>query len=75
MLGSRTIFPEHDGQLRGLPLRSFEMSWSAWDGLYVAGRGFRMSSPILQAAWPSAGADFLRAGSDPARSTVVGTRL
>ena len=42
--GSRTIFPEQDGQLSGLPLRSLEMSWSAWDGLYVAGRGFLMGS-------------------------------
>ena len=40
--GSRLIFPEHEGQLRGAPFRSLAMSCSACAGLYVAGRGFRM---------------------------------
>jgi hypothetical protein len=31
--GSRTMSPEHDGQLSGIPLRSCEMSWSACAGL------------------------------------------
>ena len=31
--GSRTMSPEQDGQLSGIPLRSCEMSWSACAGL------------------------------------------
>ena len=45
IIGARTIAPEHEGQLKGSPLRSFEMSCSAWAGLYVAGRGLRMDPP------------------------------
>src|SRR3712207_9193778 len=37
--------PEHDGQLRGEPLRSLAIRCSAWAGLYVFGRGLRMSPP------------------------------
>jgi len=44
-VGSRSIGPEHDGQLRGRPLRSLEIRWSAWAGLYVFGRGFLMLPP------------------------------
>lgn len=42
--GSRTMSPEHDGQLSGMPFRSCEISWSACAGLYVAGRGLRIES-------------------------------
>lgn len=34
--------PEQEGQLSGEPLRSLAMRFSAWAGLYVAGRGLRM---------------------------------
>ena len=37
--------PEQDGQLSGRPLRSLEIKWSAWAGLYVFGRGFLMLPP------------------------------
>ena len=43
--GSRSIAPEHDGQLSGELVRSLVMRWSAWAGLYVFGRGFLMSPP------------------------------
>ena len=45
LVGSRSIGPEHEGQLSGRPLRSLEMRWSAWAGLYVFGRGFLMLPP------------------------------
>jgi hypothetical protein len=45
--GSRSMLPEHDGQLSGAPVRSLEMRFSACAGLYVAGRGFRMSPPVI----------------------------
>lgn len=45
MPGSRSIAPEHDGQLNGEFVRSLVMRWSAWAGLYVFGRGFLMSPP------------------------------
>ena len=44
-MGSRSIGPEHDGQLSGRPLRSLEMRCKAWAGLYVFGRGFLMLPP------------------------------
>jgi len=44
-VGSRSIGPEHDGQLSGRPLRSLEMRCRAWAGLYVFGRGFLMLPP------------------------------
>lgn len=41
--------PEHDGQLSGDPVRSLAIRWSAWAGLYVFGRGFRIEDlPELQ---------------------------
>lgn len=43
--GSRSMGPEHDGQLNGFPLRSLAMRCSAWAGLYVFGRGLRMLPP------------------------------
>jgi hypothetical protein len=43
--GSRSIGPEHDGQLSGDPFRSLAIRCSAWAGLYVFGRGFRMVPP------------------------------
>jgi hypothetical protein len=43
-VGLRSILPEHDGQLRGDPLRSLTMRCSAWAGLYVAGRGLRIDA-------------------------------
>ena len=39
--------PEQDGQLSGRPLRSLEIKWSAWAGLYVFGRGFLMLLPMM----------------------------
>ena len=42
--GDRSIFPEHEGQLRGEPVRSLAIKCSACAGLYVAGRGLRMTS-------------------------------
>ena len=44
-VGSRSIGPEHDGQLNGRPLRSLEMRCRACAGLYVFGRGFLMLPP------------------------------
>jgi hypothetical protein len=38
------MFPEHDGQLSGEPVRSLAIKCSACAGLYVAGRGLRMTS-------------------------------
>ena len=43
--GVRSIVPEHEGQLSGLPLRSLAIRCSACAGLYVAGRGLRMNPP------------------------------
>lgn len=42
--GERSMIPEQDGQLSGEPVRSFAIRCSAWAGLYVAGRGLRMTS-------------------------------
>ena len=42
--GDRSIFPEHEGQLRGESVRSLAIKCSACAGLYVAGRGLRMTS-------------------------------
>jgi hypothetical protein len=44
-VGSRSMGPEQEGQLSGLPLRSLEMRCSACAGLYVFGRGFLMLPP------------------------------
>src|SRR4026207_858277 len=44
MEGDRSIFPEQEGQLRGEPVRSLAIKCSACAGLYVAGRGLRMTS-------------------------------
>jgi hypothetical protein len=38
------MLPEHDGQLSGDPVRSLEISVSAWAGLYVSGRGLRIQA-------------------------------
>lgn len=38
------MFPEQEGQLRGEPVRSLAIKCSACAGLYVAGRGLRMTS-------------------------------
>ena len=43
--GSRSMGPEQDGQLSGVPARSLVMRWSACAGLYVFGRGLRMTPP------------------------------
>src|SRR5437868_10887516 len=43
--GSRSMGPEQDGQLSGVPVRSLVMRWSACAGLYVFGRGLRMTPP------------------------------
>lgn len=43
--GDLSMFPEQDGQLSGDPVRSLAIRWSACAGLYVAGRGLRMSPP------------------------------
>jgi|SRR5579863_4274253 len=43
-VGSRSIGPEQDGQLRGEPLRSLAIRCSACAGLYVFGRGLRMNA-------------------------------
>ena len=51
--GSRRIRPEHEGQLRGEPVRSFAMSCNACAGLYVAGRGFRMNPSKVSTSLPS----------------------
>jgi len=37
--------PEQDGQLNGVPLRSFAMRCNACGGLYELGRGLRMEPP------------------------------
>lgn len=42
--GERSIFPEHEGQLSGEPVRSLAIKCSACAGLYVAGRGLRIDS-------------------------------
>ena len=43
------MFPEHEGQLRGDPVRSFAIRCRACAGLNVAGRGLRMCPPkVLQ---------------------------
>jgi hypothetical protein len=47
MDGDRSMFPEHDGQLSGEPVRSLAIKCSACAGLYVAGRGLRMTPPKL----------------------------
>jgi hypothetical protein len=43
-LGVRSMEPEHDGQLSGVPVRSLAIRFSACAGLYVAGRGLRIQS-------------------------------
>jgi hypothetical protein len=43
--GERSMFPEHEGQLSGEPVRSLAIKCSACAGLYVAGRGLRMTPP------------------------------
>ncbi len=47
-LGSLSIFPAQEGQLRGEPVRSLAMRCSACAGLYVAGRGLRIGTPRLE---------------------------
>ena len=42
--GDRSMFPEQEGQLSGEPVRSLAIKCSACAGLYVAGRGLRMTS-------------------------------
>ena len=49
--GVRSMAPEQDGQLSGVPVRSFEIRFSACAGLYVAGRGLRMR-PLLNCNQP-----------------------
>lgn len=53
--GSRSIDPEHEGQLSASPLRSLAMRWRACAGLYEFGRGFRMRSPaesnVARSVW------------------------
>src|SRR6187401_2379895 len=39
------MLPEQDGQLSGEPVRSLAIKCSACAGLYVAGRGLRMTPP------------------------------
>ena len=46
-VGDRSIEPEQEGQLRGVPFRSLAMRCRACAGLYVFGRGLRMSPPIV----------------------------
>lgn len=46
-VGVRSILPEQVGQLNGEPARSVEMRCKACTGLYVAGRGLRMTPSIL----------------------------
>jgi hypothetical protein len=45
--GERSMLPEHEGQLSGEPVRSLAIKCSACAGLYVAGRGLRMTPPKL----------------------------
>src|SRR6185437_5111583 len=66
--GSRTMSPEQEGQLSGIPLRSCERSCSAWAGLYVAGRGLRIEASRVT---PSGGA---AAKADADRARVLGPR-
>jgi hypothetical protein len=40
--GVRSIEPEHDGHLSGVPVRSLAIRFSACAGLNVAGRGLRI---------------------------------
>ena len=42
-LGVRSMAPEHDGQLSGVPVRSLAIRFNACAGLYVAGRGLRIT--------------------------------
>ena len=42
-VGVRSIAPEQDGQLNGVPVRSFAIRFNACAGLYVAGRGLRIA--------------------------------
>ena len=44
-VGSRSMGPEQDGQLKADPLRSLAIKCSACAGLYVFGRGLRMMPP------------------------------
>ena len=44
--GSRTIEPAQEGQLSGVPARSFAIRCSACAGLYEFGRGFRIPTPV-----------------------------
>lgn len=46
-VGLRSIGPEQDGQLSGAPFRSLAMRCRACAGLYVFGRGLRMSPPVV----------------------------
>ena len=48
VFGSRSIGPEHEGQLNGAPARSLAIRFNACAGLYVAGRGLRMQPPSLK---------------------------
>jgi hypothetical protein len=52
--------PEQDGQLSGRPLRSLEIKWSAWAGLYVFGRGFLMLPPDDEPGQPHSMATLLQ---------------
>ena len=45
--GSFSISPEQEGQESGDPLRSLAIRFNACAGLYEAGRGLRMLSPVL----------------------------
>lgn len=44
--GDRSIAPVHDGQLKGVPFRSFATRYSACAGLYELGRGFRIRGSL-----------------------------
>ena len=46
--GWRTIWPEQEGQLNAEFVLSFAIRCSACAGLNVAGRGFRMATPMLR---------------------------
>jgi len=50
--GVRSIGPEQDGQLSGVPVLSFAIRFSACAGLYVAGRGLRIQTPPQQQTDP-----------------------
>ena len=47
-VGVRSMGPEQDGQLSGVPVLSFAIRFSACAGLYVDGLGLRMYTPPQQ---------------------------